>query len=621
MKKAILFDIECDGLNPTKIHCLAAKNEVGYFSLTDYGMMRKLFAETDIVIGHDITRFDIPVLERLLNIKVKCKVIDTLALSWYLEPDRMRHGLEWYGEDFGIPKPKIDDWFNLTTEEYVHRCVEDVKINNRLWEMQWAQLLKMYGSEDKAMELIDYLSFKMACAAEQEKNGWKLDIDRCKKLRDKLVEEKEAKTVELSNAMPKKAIIARKSRPAKPYKKDGSLSEAGKNWFSLLSEMHLPENHMDDIEYIKGYEEPNPGSHNQIKDWLYSLGWKPQTFQYKRDKVTGDVKKIPQVQQDKTLGPGLCKSVIALYGKEPKLEVLDGLSIVTHRLSIVEGFLANVDDRGYLKAEIQGFTNTLRFKHRIIVNLPGVQTLYGEDIRGCLIADDGKELCGSDASGLEDRLKQHYIWPYDPDYVLEMNGDDYDPHLDLALQAGAITKQEFDEYKLAEHKDKRVKAIRHTYKQGNYACQYGAGGPRVALTCGISTYEGNKLVEIYWKRNWAIRKAADDLTVRVFNGSKWLYNPVSKFWYSLRNDKDKFSTLVQGTGVYAFDVWLSYVRKNGPPIIGQFHDEWVALINKGKREKCTEHVREAMRKTNEELKLNRELDCDIQYGDNYSDIH
>jgi hypothetical protein len=310
-----------------------------------------------------------------------------------------------------------------------------------------------------------------------------------------------------------------------------------------------------------------------------------------------------------------------LYGKEPKLEVLDGLSIITHRLSIVDGFLANVDDRGYLKAEIQGFTNTLRFKHRIIVNLPGVQTLYGEDIRGCLIAEDGKELCGSDASGLEDRLKQHYIWPYDPDYVLEMNGDDYDPHLDLALQAGAVTKQEFDEYKLAEHKDKRVKTIRHTYKQGNYACQYGAGGPRVALTCGISTYEGNKLVEIYWKRNWAIRKAADDLVVRVFSGSKWLYNPVSKFWYSLRNDKDKFSTLVQGTGVYAFDVWLGYVKDGGPPIIGQFHDEWVALISKGKRDKCTEHVREAMRKTNEELKLNRELDCDIQYGDNYSDIH
>lgn len=620
--RAAVFDIECNGLNPTKLHCLSVYAEGKLRSTTSYDNMRTFFSNPDTMyIGHNITRFDIPVVERLLGIKVVGKIIDTLALSWYCSPDRIRHGLEEYGEEFGTPKPQVDDWDNLSVQEYIHRCEEDVKINSRLWDSQWSQLLKMYGSEGEAMRLIDYLTFKMACAAEQEKNGWKLDVRKCQNLREKLKKEKEEKTVELRNAMPKKAIIARKSRPAKPFKKDGSLSEAGKSWFSLLSENHLPEDHKEDVEYVKGWEEPNPGSSTQIKDWLYSLGWKPQTFQYKRDKITGDVRKIPQIQQDKTAGPGLCKSVHALYDKEPKLEVLDGLSIITHRLSIVEGFLASVDERGYLKAEIQGLTNTLRFKHKTIVNLPGVQTAYGEDIRGCLIVEEGKELCGSDASGLEDRLKQHYIWPYDPEYVAEMNKPDFDPHLDLALEAKAITLAVAEEYKRAEHKDKAVKAIRHTYKQGNYACQYGAGGPRVALTCGISTYEGNKLVEIYWKRNWAIRKAAEDLIVRVFNGSKWLYNPVSKFWYSLRNDKDKFSTLVQGTGVYAFDIWLGHVREGGPPIIGQFHDEWVAVITKGNRERCTAHIREAMRKTNEQLGLNRELDCEIEYGPDYSAIH
>jgi hypothetical protein len=34
----------------------------------------------------------------------------------------------------------------------------------------------------------------------------------------------------------------------------------------------------------------------------------------------------------------------------------------------------------------------------------------------------------------------------------------------------------------------------------------------------------------------------------------WLYNPVSKFWYSAIY-KDIFSTLNQGTGVYCFDTW------------------------------------------------------------------
>lgn len=617
----VVFDLECDDLNPTKIHCTSFCQDDRVKSYTDYQDMEDFFRDTPILVGHNIARFDLPVVRKLLNIDYKGTIIDTMALSWYLEPDRVKHGLEGYGVDFGIPKPVVKDWENLSVEEYVHRCEEDVKINTKLWEYQWKKLLRMYGSEKEAMRLVNYLSFKLSCAAEQERNGWKLDIPRCKKLIDELGREKEQKLVELSNAMPKKPISVRKSRPAKPFKKNGQWSKTGEEWFSLLKEKGMPESFTGEIEVIKGWEEPNPGSHQQIKDWLFSLGWKPTTFMYKRDKVTNDVKKIPQIQQDKTLGPGLCSSIKKLYDKEPKLEVLDGLSILTHRLAILEGFMNNVDEQGMLKAEISGFTNTLRFKHKVLVNLPGVQTLYGGDIRGCLIAQEGYELCGSDASGLEDRLKQHYIWPYDPEYVKQLMSPDYDPHLELALEAKGITKEQYDAYKSSEVKDPIVKAIRHTFKQGNYACQYMAGGPRVALTCGISTYEGNKLVETYWKKNWAIKKAAEDQIVSVFYGTKWLFNPVSRFWYSLRCDKDRFSTLVQGTGVYAFDTWLRHVRSSGLPIIGQFHDEFVARLKVGQRDRCSKVINWAMEKTNEELKLNRELGCDIQYGKTYADIH
>ena len=40
-----------------------------------------------------------------------------------------------------------------------------------------------------------------------------------------------------------------------------------------------------------------------------------------------------------------------------------------------------------------------------------------------------------------------YIWEHDKEYVLEMSKTDFDPHLDLALAAGAITKQEMQDYK------------------------------------------------------------------------------------------------------------------------------------------------------------------------------
>lgn len=302
-----VFDAEFNGLKPTKIHCLSINNGKE-FSTANYDHMRKFFLNADILVGHNIQRYDIPHIERLLGIKVKAKLVDTLALSWYLEPGRMLHGLAEWGEEFGVPKPVVEDWDNQPIEVYIHRCEEDVRINTLLWQRQWKQLLKLYGSEEEAWRLIDYLSFKMDCAREQERCRWKLDVDFCIERRDVLQAEAGNKTVELAKAMPRKPIIKEKTRPAKPFKKDGSYSATGVAWFELLKEHNLDADYNGVVKVTVGYEEPNPGSHVQIKDWLYSLGWVPETFKYDRTE-TGEIRKIPQVQQDKTKGPGLCASV------------------------------------------------------------------------------------------------------------------------------------------------------------------------------------------------------------------------------------------------------------------------------------------------------------------------
>lgn len=617
MTPGVVFDIEADGLKPTKLHCLAV-NTGKIHSTPDYDQMRKFFTDTKVLVGHNIIRYDIPNIERLLGIKIQAKLVCTLSLSWYLDPSRPRHGLAEWGEEFGVPKPVVEDWDNLPLEVYIHRCESDVKINTKLWQRQWKQLVKLYGSEEEAWRLIDYLSFKMDCAREQEESRWKLDVKFCTERRDALQKEAELKREELARAMPKRPIYVKKERPKKPFKKDGTLSATGAPWFELLKEKGLHPDYDGVVDVLKSWEEPNPGSHDQIKLWLYGLGWVPETFKYDRDAITGETRKIPQVQQDKTKGPGLCASVKKLYAKEPKLEILDGLSILTHRISVLNGFLDNVDEDGYVQAQVQGLTNTLRFKHKVVVNLPGVDKLYGADVRGCLVAPEGYELCGSDMSSLEDRTKQHYMWPYDPAYVKEMMTPDFDPHLDLAQFAGALTPLQ-----VAMHKAKGQDygGVRKVYKAVNYSCVYGAGGPKVALTAGVPERKGYELVEAYWKRNWSVRAIAEDQVVKTCNGSKWLYNPVSKLWYSLRAEKDRFSTLNQGTGVFCFDTYLKHTRNGGPPVCGQFHDEWVVVLRKGQRERMIKHAKEAIRKTNEELMLNRELGMDIQFGDRYSHIH
>ena len=148
-----VFDIETDGLldKLTKVHVwsyqTAAMDKPR--SIFDYDEMRDFFLEysmdhTLALAGHNIVRFDIPAVEKVLGIKVHANLVDTLGLSWYLHHNRAKHGLAVYGEEYGVPKPKVDDWEGLSKEEYAHRCEEDVKINVRLWRDLKRKLEKLY---------------------------------------------------------------------------------------------------------------------------------------------------------------------------------------------------------------------------------------------------------------------------------------------------------------------------------------------------------------------------------------------------------------------------------------------------------------------------------------------
>jgi len=146
--KQYVWDIETNGLLDVldKIHVISwqevGSNEVHHTH--DYDEMRKFIASADVLVAHNQIRFDIPAVEKVLGIKVKARLIDTLALSWYLNHDRLKHGLEGYGVEYGVPKPVVTDWNSLTPEDYAHRCIEDVKINSRLWRDLQSKLKRLY---------------------------------------------------------------------------------------------------------------------------------------------------------------------------------------------------------------------------------------------------------------------------------------------------------------------------------------------------------------------------------------------------------------------------------------------------------------------------------------------
>jgi DNA polymerase family A len=586
--------------------------------------MRSLLSSSPILIGHNICRFDIPVLEKILGIKIKAKLYDTLPMSWVMNTERQLHGLESFGEDFGVPKPVVTDWVGLTYEEYKHRCEEDVKINWLLWQNLIKRFKLVYGKDRETMDrFFQYLVFKMKSAAMAEQAGWRIDKALVEKSIATLEQAQAEKVAELRAVMPPVIKRAEKTKPEKMTKKDGSHTKAALDWFKLLEENDLPLFHEEPVSVVKSTEPANPNSSDQVKDWLFSMGWEPCTFDYKKND-DGTERTIPQVRKDGELAP----SVKLLIEDHPEVGLLDGLTVIQHRKSIFEGMLES-EVNGYVQAEVNGLTNTLRFKHKKpLVNLPGVDKPWGKEIRGALIADEGTILCGADMVSLEATTKRHFIYPYDPEYVEEMSVPGFDEHLDLAVRAGYIDRDDYDFYTRADEdtvndKDrfKKIKKVRKKFKPVNYSAVYGVGVPKLSRTTGMSPAEAKVLLEAYWERNWAVRQFAKDQQVKTVAGQMWVKNPVNGFWYTLRYEKDIFSTLNQGTGAYCFDQWVAHYLTRRPNIVGQFHDESINRINKGEEREHESVLRWAIDKVNEKLKLNIKLDIDVQFGVNYALIH
>ena len=611
----IIFDIETNGLNPDKIHCLSyTRNGKLFINLFRYDDMRELLLSGEPLLGHNIIRYDIPVLERILNIKIKSRLYDTLPMSWVMNPTRSKHGLDSFFPDFGIEKVKIDDWTNLSLEEYKNRCVEDVKITKALWDNLLPRFLKLYDCKKMLDKFFRYLEFKMDCANEAEKQGWKLDVELAKSLSDEWTKLQEQKVAELTNVMPMKTNYRTQTKPKVYQKKDGSLSALGKKWLDLLEEHGLPSSYDGEVTVVKGVEDPNPNSTDQVKEWLHSLGWKPCTYKYNKNKETGEEKKVEQIRKNGEL----TESVKLLIKDNPAVGVLDGLTVLQHRLGIINGFIECEED-GYLRAEIDGLTNTLRFKHKKpLVNLPSVEKQYGKEIRSCLIATPGHLLCGADMTSLEDTTKRHYMMPYDPEYVKEMSVEGFDPHLDLAKHAKFVTQRQIDQHNRGEID---LKPIRKNFKVVNYSATYGVGAEKLSRETGMPINKAKKLLDAYWERNWSVKQFAEDQKIRTIGEEMWIQNPISKFWHSLRYEKDAFSTINQSTGSYCFDKWVSFYRSKRSNIIGQFHDESVNLIREGEEKEHTEILKWAVQKLNEQLKLNVELGIDVQYGNNYAEVH
>ena len=145
----VVFDTETDGLayDCTKMHILSYTYDgKDYHSTASYEEMVEFFNQEDaLFVCHNSVPFDMTVVNRILGIPMDYKkYVDTLAVSWFLAPERKSHGLGSYQEASGVPKPVVDNWEDVTYEQMKHRCESDVKINWWLWQKQRKKLQEIY---------------------------------------------------------------------------------------------------------------------------------------------------------------------------------------------------------------------------------------------------------------------------------------------------------------------------------------------------------------------------------------------------------------------------------------------------------------------------------------------
>lgn len=665
LNNVLVADIECRGLlddlhGPEDFHVLS----VGWKSGGEWKIkstnkeedVRKLFGNPEnTIVMHNGIRYDKKAIEKMFGFKVEAVIIDSLSISQYLYNALKQHGLAHWGEFFSVPKPKIEDWNNLTYDEYKFRCQEDVSINILLWEMQLEYLRNIYEDDAKIVPVIKYLNHKMDMLAMQEENPILIDIEQCKLNAAYLEEVIAEKEIILNKLLPKVPTYAIRKKPKVFFTKDGSLSKAGIKWLELVKACGLEEDYDGEIKVITEYKEPNCQSSTQMKDFLLSKGWKPTIF---KDGANG---KVPQLRDDnKELCPNI-KKLIEVY---PELSALSGLSVAQHRLGYLKSMLTNANSEGYARATANGYTRTLRLKHSApFVNLPKPNAEHGSLIRSVMVAPPGYVCIGADLSSIEDKCKQISIYPLDRAYVESMNTKGWDAHLSLGQKAGVFTEDDVQFYKWYNNKDKGESVYTcpedylsmseeemHDYfevlakkraisKTANYGLTYGCGVPKLMESTGLDKKSAENLHKGYHDLNWSVKAYADSRYIKKVQGTNWvvlnkkaggiqkidshdwMWSEPSKMFLPLVNAKDVFSGCNQHHGVKIFDTWSWFLMSKGIKFSYQAHDEQMWYCKEEDVDKHIEIIEYAIKKVNEIFNPPIPIECDYKVGKTYAEVH
>lgn len=636
-----VFDIETNGLltDLTKIHSLVLKdidtgtvwsgvNEPHGYHIAaphfvcDIPHCLSMLQDADLIVGHNIIKFDIPALQKVYpTFKAQGVVRDTLILARLLYPDIA-------DRDFrrkGFPKQLAG---NHSLEAWGHR------IGN--WKGDYAAVMearaKAEGIKDKAA-IVEYVwgtwrpEMQEYCEQDVE-----VTADICKRFFETLQDGWSEECVELEHQVAH--IIGRQERYGFAF----DVEKANKFYATLVAHRErltdqlqltfkpevvrtefIPKANNKKLGYVKGVpfiKEKvvpfNPASRHHKAKRLMALGWEPEEFG--KDGV-----------------PTLGEEVLNLL-PWPEAKLLAEYDMVCKRL----GALATGKE-AWLKHErngrIHGGVNSIgtptarmTHSHPNIAQVPAITSRktgekqpYGKECRELFIASPGKVLVGCDADALELRDLAGYMARYD----------------DGAYIKTVLEGKKEDKTDMHSVNARALECSRDTAKVWFYAFIYGAGDYKLGLILGVTGSVGKikatgKASRMKFMRNLPalgkIAEAARDKAkrqgyIKGLDGRKVF----------IRSDHAALNFLLQSAGAIqmkrALIILDTELQASGlvPGIDYEFvanvHDEWQIETQRKRAELIGQIAADAIRKAGEHYKFRCPLKGNYEVGQSWADTH
>ena len=408
----LIFDIETDGLydQATQVFCIVlydiTRAETFTYGpdLVDAALAH--LATADVLIGHNIIFYDLPVLQKLHSFACKCRIIDTLVctrLIWpkevleeldseqYPQVPAKRRGtasLEAWGWRLADHKIEFKD-FSQYSQEMLDYCVQDVQVTLKLWR---------FITQQRYPEPALKLEHDFALAINRQvRAGFPFDVDACLDLVDDL----RAKQAELENHL--------------------------KELFPPIrhEETFIPKVNNKTRGYVKGQpftkvrlEEFNPGSRTQIADRLkQKYGWTPDKTTEKGNPILDDdiLAALPYPEAGPLAEYMLVKKRLGQIadGNNAWLKLVNNNDLCMHGDLVTNGCISG------------------RCAHRNpnMGQVPASYSPYGKECRNLFHAPHSWDLIGVDAKALELRCLAGYlaIWD-DGEYARLVTDESIDIH-------------------------------------------------------------------------------------------------------------------------------------------------------------------------------------------------